>query len=96
MILILDWNDHGGNAVVIFFMELTPRQVDVITIIRNHRHLHGYAPSIRELAAALNICRATTVQHIKALTKKNLLRSAPRKSRTLEVVADSQGVAKNS
>jgi repressor LexA len=73
-------------------MELTPRQADVLLLIRNHRHLHGYAPSIREIATALGISRATTMAHIDRLEKKNFLRRTPMQHRTLEVVEDSQGV----
>jgi repressor LexA len=73
-------------------MELTPRQADVILLIRNHRHLHGYSPSIREIAKSLNISRATTVAHIERLEKKGLIRRAPNRHRTLEVLEDIQGV----
>lgn len=69
-------------------MELTPRQVDVITVIRNYRHLHGHSPTVREIADTLHICRATTVSHIKALVKKKLIRHVPHRARTLEVIAD--------
>ena len=34
-------------------MNLTPRQVDVITAIRNYRYLNGYAPTMQELADQL-------------------------------------------
>jgi repressor LexA len=73
-------------------MELTPRQADVILLIRNHKHLHGYAPSIREISATLGICRGTTMAHIERLEKKGLLRRSPGHHRTLEVVEDAQGV----
>jgi repressor LexA len=73
-------------------MELTPRQADVILLIRNHRHLHGYSPSIREIAKTLGISRATTVAHIERLEKKGLVKRSPNMHRTLEVVEDIQGV----
>ena len=34
-------------------MNLTPRQTDVIVAIRNYRHLHGYSPTMQELADQL-------------------------------------------
>ena len=74
-------------------MELTPRQADVILLIRNHRHLHGYSPSVREIARMLNISRATVMSHIERMEKKNLIRHKPGAHRTLEVVEDIQGVA---
>jgi repressor LexA len=73
-------------------MELTPRQVDVLVIVRNYRHLHGYSPSIREIAASLSLSRATTVAHVKRMVQKNLLRWTPFRHRTLEVIEDNQGV----
>lgn len=71
-------------------MELTPRQADIILLIRNHKHLHGYAPSIREMCRSLGICRGTMMMHIERLEKKGKLRRKPKAHRTLEVVGDSQ------
>jgi SOS-response transcriptional repressor LexA len=73
-------------------MELTPRQADVLLMIRNHRHLHGHSPSIREIASTLQIGRATTMAHLARLEHKGLIRRTRGKHRTLEVVEDSQGV----
>lgn len=73
-------------------MELTPRQADVLLLVRNHRHLQGYSPSIREIATSLGISRATTMAHIERLEKKGLLRRTAKQHRTLEVVEDAQGV----
>jgi repressor LexA len=73
-------------------MELTPRQADVLLLIRNHRHLHGYSPSIREIATSLRLSRATVMAHIERLEKKGMLRRTLKQHRTLEVVEDSQGV----
>lgn len=69
-------------------MQLTPRQVDVICAIRNTRHLHGYPPTIRELASQLALSRVTIVQHVEALIRKGYVRKAPKLARTLEIIAD--------
>jgi SOS-response transcriptional repressor LexA len=69
-------------------VELTPRQADVILVVRNFRHLHGHAPTFREIAATLGISRATTVAHVKALVRKKKLTHRAGRARTLEVVAD--------
>jgi len=74
-------------------MDLTPRQADVILYVRNHRHLHGYAPSVREISATLQISRATVMGHINRLEKKGLLRRTAGHHRTLEVVDDSSRAA---
>lgn len=73
-------------------MELTPRQADILLLVRNYRHLHGYAPSIREIAGALQLGRATVVSHLDRMINKGLLRKTPKCHRTLEVVEDVQGV----
>lgn len=73
-------------------MDLTPRQADVILLIRNHRHLHGYSPSIREMAATLGLSRGAIMGHVKRLVAKGKLHNHPGFHRTLEVVEDIQGV----
>jgi repressor LexA len=73
-------------------MQLTPRQADVILLIRNHRHLYGHSPTIREIATTLGLSRATTVGHLARMEAKNLIRRHPKAHRTLEVVEDIQGV----
>jgi repressor LexA len=73
-------------------MDLTPRQADILLMIRNHRHLRGYSPSIREICDALGLCRGTIMSHVDRMVSKGLLRRSPGMHRTLEVVEDSQGV----
>lgn len=74
-------------------MDLTPRQADIILLVRNHRHLHGYPPSVKEMSEQLHLARGTIMAHIERLVKKGLLRRTPNRHRTLEVVEDAQGVA---
>lgn len=74
-------------------MELTPRQADVLLLIRNYRHLHGYAPSISDIATSLGLCRATVVCHLDRMIKKGLIRKTPGLHRSLEVIEDNQGSA---
>jgi repressor LexA len=66
---------------------ITPRQMDIVVAIRNSRHLYGYPPTFRELSEILGINRASTVNHVKRLVKKGIVRN-PGKCRTLEIVAD--------
>lgn len=73
-------------------MELTPRQVDVITLIRNWKHQYGHSPSYRELASALKIARPTAIEHVRRLIVKGHLTAQPGLARTLEVVADVQPI----
>ena len=69
-------------------MNLTPRQTDVLVAIRNYRHLHGYAPTMQELADSLGTSKVTIFEHVGALEKKKILRRDKHKARSLEIVSD--------
>src|SRR6476661_10925679 len=69
-------------------MNLTPRQLDVLVAIRNYRHLHGYSPTMQELADQLGTSKVTIFEHVGALEKKRVLRRDKHKARSLEIIAD--------
>ena len=69
-------------------MNLTPRQIDVVVAVRNYRHLHGYSPTMQELADQLGTSKVTIFEHVGALEKKRVLRRDKHKARSLEIVAD--------
>ena len=69
-------------------MNLTPRQLDVIVAIRDFRHLHGYSPTMQELADQLGTSKVTIFEHVNALEKKRVLRRDRHKARSLEITAD--------
>ena len=69
-------------------MHLTPRQLDVLDAIRNYRHLHGYAPTMQELADQLGTSKVTIFEHVGALEKKRVLRRDKHKARSLEIISD--------
>lgn len=69
-------------------MNLTPRQLDVIVAIRNYRHLHGYSPTMQELADQLGTSKVTIFEHVGALEKKRVIRRDKHKARSLELVSD--------
>jgi repressor LexA len=68
-------------------MNLTPRQLDVVVAIRNYRHLHGYAPTMQELADQLGTSKVTIFEHVGALEKKRVLKRDKHKARSLEITA---------
>src|SRR5690606_36305600 len=68
-------------------MNLTPRQLDVLVAIRNYRHLHGYSPTMQELADQLGTSKVTVFEHVGALEKKRVLRRDKHKARSLEIIA---------
>lgn len=64
---------------------LTPRQAEVLAWISANTRL--YSPTVREIAAALNIRSPNGVMcHLHALERKGLIRRTPRSSRGIEVV----------
>lgn len=69
-------------------MNLTPRQLDVVVAIRNYRHLHGYSPTMQELADQLGTSKVTIFEHVGSLEKKHVLRRDKHKARSLELVSD--------
>jgi repressor LexA len=69
-------------------MNLTPRQLDVVVAIRNYRHLHGYSPTMQELADQLGTSKVTIFEHVGALEKKRVLKRDKHKARSLEIVSD--------
>lgn len=69
-------------------MNLTPRQTDVIVAIRNYRHLHGYSPTMQELADQLGTSKVTIFEHVGALEKKRVIRRDKHKARSLEIVSE--------
>src|SRR5580658_4581616 len=69
-------------------MNLTPRQLDVVVAIRNYRHLHGYAPTMQELADQLGTSKVTIFEHVGALERKRVLTRDKHKARSMEIIAD--------
>src|SRR3984957_425200 len=69
-------------------MNLTPRQLDVIVAIRNYRHIHGYAPTMQELADQLGTSKVTIFEHVGALERKRVLRRDKHKARSLEIISE--------
>lgn len=69
-------------------MNLTPRQLDVLVAIRNYRHLHGYSPTMQELADQLGTSKVTIFEHVGSLERKGILRRDKHKARSVEIIAD--------
>jgi len=65
---------------------ITRKQAEVVIALRNHQHLYGYMPSIRELCILLGRGRGTIVQHLQSLARKNVIRIHPRKARAIEIL----------
>lgn len=66
---------------------LTPKQLRVLTFIRDFSHARGYAPTMQELADEFGVSKVTVFEHIAALQKKGYLRRTRHKARSLQLSA---------
>ena len=69
-------------------MHLTPRQLEVLKLIRRHIAANGFAPTLQELADILSVSTVTVFEHVRALERKGLLRREKHKTRAMELVED--------
>lgn len=72
--------------------ELTPRQSEVVALIRQHVNTAGFPPSTRELADALGVSSTAVEGHLSALQKKGVLRRSPGIARGIRILTP--GVAR--
>src|SRR3954468_18018968 len=69
--------------------ELTPRQRQILTMIREWVDRHGYPPTMREIAAAVGLASPSSVAHqLKVLEEHGLLRRDARGSRAVALSDD--------
>ena len=67
--------------------DLSERQLQVLTFIKEKVTERGYPPSVREIGEALGLSSPSTVHsHLSALVKAGLLRRDPSKPRAIEVL----------
>jgi len=66
-------------------LNLTPKQIRILTLIRDWRLRQGCSPTMQELAGELNVSKVTVFEHVEALIKKRALRRNPNKARSLEL-----------
>jgi repressor LexA len=67
---------------------LTPKQLRVLTYIRDFSHAKGYSPTMQELADEFGVSKVTVFEHIAALQKKGYLRRSRHKARSLQLSDD--------
>ncbi len=71
-------------------MNLTPKQLRILQLIRDCRVRHGYSPTMQELADEIGVSKVTVFEHVEALIKKGALIRDPNKARSLSI---SEGIA---
>lgn len=67
-------------------MNLTPKQLKILQLIRDSRVRHGYSPTMQELADQLGVSKVTVFEHVEALIKKGALVREANKARSLSIV----------
>ncbi|HMN95951.1 MAG TPA: transcriptional repressor LexA [Phycisphaerales bacterium] len=66
-------------------MNLTPKQLRILQLIREWRVTRGYSPTMQELADALGVCKVTIFEHLDALQRKGAVRRDKNKARSLSI-----------
>ncbi len=64
---------------------LTPKQLRLLTFIRDFRRERGYAPTMQELADQFRVSKVTVFEHVEALQRKGYLERLPHKARSLKL-----------
>ncbi len=64
-------------------MNVTPRQLEILRLIRDSQSNRGYSPTMQELADHLGVSKVTVFQHIEALAEKGLIRKSRHRARSL-------------
>ncbi len=69
---------------------LTPRQLEILTCIRDGRRNLGYSPTLQEIADEFGISKITVFEHVEALLKKCMLTRRSNKARSLELTSSAR------
>ena len=66
---------------------LTPRQLEILTLIRDAKRNVGYSPTLQEIADQLGISKITVFEHVENLVDKGVLNRRSNKARSLELTS---------
>lgn len=66
-------------------MNLTPKQLRILQLIRDWRVRRGYSPTMQELADEIGVSKVTVFEHVEALIKKGALVREANKARSLSI-----------
>jgi len=70
-------------------MNLTPKQLRILQIIRDWRTRFGYSPTLQEMADEIGVSKVTVFEHVEALIRKGALERDANKARSLAIRNDS-------
>ena len=71
-------------------MNLTPKQLRILKLVRDSRVRRGYSPTMQELADEIGVSKVTVFEHVEALIKKGALVRERNKARSLSIA---EGIA---
>lgn len=66
-------------------MNVTPKQLNVLQLIRTSRLERGCSPTMQELADQLGVSKVTVFEHVEALVRKGIVNREPNKARSLSI-----------
>jgi len=66
-------------------MNLTPKQLEVLELIKMSRIKNGYSPTMQELARELGVSKVTVFERVEALIRKGALNREANKARSLSI-----------
>ncbi len=69
-------------------MNLTPKQLRILQLIRDWRTQNGYSPTMQEIADRLGVSKVTVFEHVESLIAKGALIRNPNKARSLSIPDD--------
>ena len=69
-------------------MNLTPKQLEVLELIRQCQNEHGYSPTMQELAEQIGVSKVTVFERIEALISKGALTREPNRARSLSIAKE--------
>lgn len=69
-------------------MNLTPKQLRILQIVRDWRTRFGYSPTLQEIADEVQVSKVTVFEHVEALIKKGALVRDANKARSLTIPED--------
>ncbi|HHW68806.1 MAG TPA: transcriptional repressor LexA [Tenericutes bacterium] len=76
--------------------ELTKRQNEVLSFVKEYIVSHGYPPTVREIGKALNISSPATIHaHLSNLEAKGFIRKEDSKNRAIELLVKNEFETKN-
>lgn len=69
---------------------LTPRQLEILTHVREARRSLGYSPTLQEIADELGISKITVFEHVEALIEKGMLTRRSNRARSLALTSSAR------